>query len=80
MAFEIPKLQTDDLTTPGPWWRPIVSDGVRTARMKCGSCHATASLADHRIESDGTVKPSVVCPTENCTFHEMAVLKGWTES
>lgn len=57
-------------------WKPVTSDGRRTAMLVCSNGHA-GSIANHEIASDGTVTPSVVCATENCSFHEFVKLVGW---
>ena len=64
---------------PGPGeWKPVQlqKTGERTARLVCPDCRCRA-LLDHSIATDGTVTPSVVCPTEGCNFHEMVRLSGW---
>jgi len=31
----------------------------------------------HRIDLDGVISPSVVCPHEGCSWHVLARLIGW---
>lgn len=47
-----------------------------SASIYCSNGHY-GILTDHTIESDGAVKPSVVCPEPGCDFHEYISLKGW---
>lgn len=60
---------------PGTWRREIMPWG-RSAIACCPHGHV-ASLYDHEIASDGTVTPSVVCPTPGCSFHDQVRLVGW---
>lgn len=62
--------------TPGTWI-PITLDDQLTAKVFCPDCGQGASLADHSIYPDGEVQPSLVCPMENCSFHEFVSLEGW---
>ena len=62
---------------PGTWKGLKIETG-RSASMTCPDCGLTCVLIDHDIELDGTVQPSVVCPAEDCNFHEIVVLNGWT--
>lgn len=77
VAFEIAKLQTEDLTAKGPWWHPAVFVGVRTATLRCPECGETLWLNRHTIDEDGTVTPSVKCSTDGCGFRQTVVLKDW---
>ena len=45
--------------------------------LRCPKCNFGASLADHQIASDGSVNPSVECPT-GCGFHDSIRLLSWT--
>ncbi len=62
--------------TIGTWqfWR---SDQLLTANFICPGCGWLAVLADHDIAPDGEVWPSVVCPNDDCDFHEFIRLEGW---
>lgn len=76
MSFVV---QKDD--TVGQWpvfgtWRPVVLDGKKTARLSCPGCGSIA-LLDHKIDKEGNVTPSVVCPIQSCDFHEFVKLEGW---
>lgn len=59
-------------------WKPSKLDGVQTATIECRNGHY-GWLSDHEIAVDGTVSPSVVCPDEQCTFHEFIKLTGWKD-
>lgn len=61
---------------PG-YYRVGKAFGTLTATASCPSCGKFFSLTDHKIQSDGTVHPSLVCPSEGCNFHEMAILEDW---
>jgi hypothetical protein len=56
-------------------WRLVGSDDQ--VMVKCAKGHL-ASL-DHEIAADGTVTPSLGCPTEGCDWHEMVRLKDWAD-
>ena len=47
-----------------------------TALVKCGNGHIS-SLSQHKITGDGTVTPSLDCPTELCGWHEHVRLLDW---
>lgn len=47
-----------------------------TVVMKCPNGHIGV-LDDHFISPGGIVEPSVVCPYEECGFHDHVVLVGW---
>lgn len=42
----------------------------------CPSC-AHAYRIDHDVLADGTLSPSLQCPTHGCTFHDHGKLEGW---
>ena len=60
-------------------WQPLTwhffqaQDGNPTVYINDGS--DLLSLARFRIESDGSVHPSVLCPT--CGFHDDVKLLSW---
>ena len=67
----------DRFALPPLTWRGArQADGVRTAIAVCRFGHQ-ASLSKHTIAADGAVTPSVVCPTANCSWHEVVKLIGW---
>jgi DNA-directed RNA polymerase subunit RPC12/RpoP len=43
---------------------------TKTFALQCPTCHKAFCLADHTIDENGIVLPSVVCPF-NCGFHVM---------
>ncbi len=47
-----------------------------TALAACGNGHI-ASLSQHKIAPDGTVDPSLECPTTDCGWHERVRLLDW---
>ena len=59
-------------------WKGATRDGKRTANVSCPTCGKTASLSGHDIDAAGKVTPSLVCPYNDCTFHEHVELEGWT--
>ncbi len=58
------------------YWRIVKRDGKETVKMICPDCLSEAAL-NHRIEKDGTIRPSVICPSETCTFHRNVKLEEW---
>ncbi len=52
---------------------------VLTALISCDKGH-WCSLTNHTIAADGTVTPSLVCPTEDCGWHVFLRLVDWRES
>lgn len=65
---------------PGEW-RPLLLTGARqfTATVCCPTCETIHPIDGHRIASDGTVTPSLLCPTAGCSFHQFGRLEGWAE-
>lgn len=61
---------------PGTW-KGVRSDNERGASFTCPECSRTGSLIDHEINESGEVRPSVVCPSDGCSFHEFVKLEGW---
>ena len=64
---------------PATWKGLQLESGGRSAYLVCPQCDQLGVLIDHEILPDGTVQPSVVCPTQGCTFHEMIKLEGWND-
>jgi hypothetical protein len=50
--------------------------GKKSASVECPKCGNMYYL-DHTISDDGNVTPSLVCPFDNCDFHEFVVLEDW---
>lgn len=44
--------------------------------VSCSNGHIS-SLTDHEIATDGAVSPSLVCPDEDCDWHETVRLLDW---
>lgn len=61
---------------PGQWTPTRASTG-KSAVIACPKCGIHGGL-DHSIAADGTVMPSLVCPTNGCDFHEWGKLEGWS--
>lgn len=62
----------------GVWRGTKMRDGRRSALMSCPKCGQTCSLSHHKIQDNGEVQPSVVCPMD-CGFHEYVKLAGWSK-
>lgn len=58
-------------------WKGLKTGTGRSASFTCPNGHV-GTLSDHTIADDGSVSPSVVCPYENCDFHEYIQLEGWS--
>ena len=62
----------------GSWFPVNPPKPIRSSAMvNCRDCGKTASLSDHTIAANGEVTPSLVCPTDGCSFHEFVTLVGW---
>lgn len=73
----IRKLAGSDALRPGEY-RKVKSGKRWTAKLACPLCGFEA-LLDHDVSESGDVSPSVVCPSDSCSFHEFAHLSGWGE-
>ena len=66
-------------------WRPVQRSGdkpgdpMTVIKFACPLCGTEGDLSDHDIDADGLVKPSVVCPTAGCGFHDHVHLLRWDE-
>lgn len=72
------QLLQDETYAPGTWKRLRVGT-VKSASINCPLCGEMGLLTDHTIKENGDVEPSVVCPNEECTFHEYVTLVGWNQ-
>ena len=67
---------------PGTWWFHPDRDGMSSlsiCELRCANGHiGNLSPQHHTVDSDGVVKPSIVCPREGCTHHVWGVLDGWS--
>lgn len=59
-------------------WRTLLTEGKISASIVCKNTHY-GILSDHEVDKHGIVTPSVVCPEEDCEFHEFIVLEGWNK-
>jgi hypothetical protein len=57
-------------------WAGGKNEHGRTALAKCGNGHIS-SLSGHTIDDKGHVTPSLVCPYDECNWHEVVTLEGW---
>lgn len=76
------KLSRSDDFVPNTWRQWIDRDfknkvDVTTACVTCPNCGNAMSLKEHTIAENGIVSPSLICPTENCSFHEFVHLEDW---
>ncbi len=64
---------------PALHWTPCHPSTINRfkATMTCPKGHVI-TLRSHRIDSEGFVMPSVVCPVKGCMFHAYARLENWT--
>lgn len=70
------ELHQGDVDLHAGVWDGVSCDSKRTARVSCPSCGVVATL-DHEISADGSVNPSLDCPSDRCTFHDHVKLVGW---
>jgi len=52
---------------------------TREPCIGCPICGCHAAL-DHDVADDGTVTPSLVCPQDDCSFHDWGILEDWDKS
>lgn len=60
------------LQTQPSWCYWDVRDRTTQRMVKCPNGHI--GVLDHDVDGQGNVTPSVQCPQEGCTFHEMVRL------
>ncbi len=53
-------------------WRKV----GESVLVECPGCRQQYRL-DHEISDLGVVTPSLDCPNDACTFHDMVILVGW---
>ena len=73
--IEVPQASFDSM---GIRWSPMSVQGRKSAALWCPNNHF-GTLEDHTIAADGSVSPSVVCPSDRCPFHDQVRLVGWRE-
>jgi len=69
---------------PGEWHKPELLTwhmemdytGVLIPVLVCDQGHE-AIIRTHKVNPEGVVTPSIMCPVEGCTFHEYVKLEGW---
>lgn len=63
---------------PGTWKGISSPKGLRkSASLICPNGH-TCNLRNYEILENGSVHPSVLCPTDGCGFNEFITLEGWS--
>lgn len=68
---------------PGTWM-PIPEDNEfkrrrgEKAEICCRKCGNVTAIRTHRVSTDGTVTPSLVCPINSCDEHVFGVFENWT--
>lgn len=75
MTLLIQSTRRDGVMRKGEWRG--ASDFRGGALVSCPSCGKISSLADHTIDPDGSVYPSLVCPFAICDFQEFVKLADW---
>jgi hypothetical protein len=73
-VISVPK--GDSPTRKGTWW-PLGHNNGRSASFCCPSCGLMGVLTEHEIGDRGSVTPSVVCPADDCDFHDYICLEDW---
>lgn len=69
-----PRAQENEWRWPPRWaMKSLGSQAI----ICCPSCRAEHSLTTHRIDKNGDVNPSAVCPNSNCDFHYFITLDRW---
>lgn len=59
---------------PGTWIR-VNADIVS---LKCGGCGRPTHLGTlHKVDTNGKVTPSIVCPYSGCDWHVWGTMEGW---
>jgi len=71
-AFEI---RFGDVNSQLGVWKRNFGVERKIACVSCPVCGTVSALIDHKIDSDGFVTPSIICP--RCGFHENIRLLDW---
>ena len=58
-------------------WKPLRLPDDWSAVFTCPRCGTSMTLEAHTIDDTGSVRPSVICPMQDCGFHEIIQLAGW---
>lgn len=73
-----PELTNDEKIPKRGFWKPgRAALNKRTALVSCPGCGTILSIRAHTIKDDGHVEPSLVCPMDDCNFHDYVELVGW---
>ena len=72
------RLHRGEGAAPPLQWKKCHPSTIRRfkAELTCPFGH-TLTLRAHRITMDGRVRPSVICHSPGCPFHEFVRLKDW---
>jgi hypothetical protein len=72
------RLHRGDGAAPPLQWKKCHPSTIRRfkAELTCPFGH-TLTLRAHIVTTDGRVRPSVVCHSPGCEFHEFVQLKDW---
>jgi hypothetical protein len=82
--MDIPRGDVWEPNTWRPWY--FGPRNQRGAVVFCENGHGMSIAgnppfgSEHRIDSNGTVTPSVVCPHEGCSWHVFVRLVGWSQN
>lgn len=77
LHLDLARAFTETSAPVGTYIRWLYLPGRWTAAFRCPGCGRAFCLAEHRIDADGQVSPSVVCPYD-CGFHVGMKLEGWS--
>lgn len=58
-------------------WRHVTLDGKPSIRVNCPRCGISGHL-NHDVDVVGNIVPSLQCPSEECSFHDGAVLENYS--
>ena len=58
-------------------WRCAKIGQTEHVFVTCPGCQQEYRL-DHDISEQGVINPSLDCPGDDCTFHDTAILVGWS--
>lgn len=78
----IPRVSADDKETSPAWWMADFDGKPFAVLTRCPDGHAATlrhlySSMGHKIDDDGHVKPSIVCPHMGCRWHVFGRLEDW---
>ncbi len=77
MTLDIQRSYTEPFDNVALTWKPVTQkDVLDTATVVCARGHS-GLIDEHRIASDGTVSPSLVCTQNGCDWHIWVILRDW---